>query len=274
MKMKLASGRGEACWEQRDLQHEGRGAFTLIELLVIIAIIAILAALLLPALTRAKESAQSTTCKSNLRQMALAMRMYVDNGGKYPLARYFNNGAPGSSTDWVDLLRPYYPLDWTNRAYHCPGYKGFIVAHGSSGFSGSYGYNGFGTWLWSLWPNPNLGLGSWSVDQVDRPSNISEAQVLLPSEMIEFGEPLVVFQNDLYPAKAPPLWTSGDIVAPAHGPDRALLKYPVRHGQNCNVVFCDGHVEAMAPWKLFELTNSAVRWNNDHQPHPETWNWY
>src|SRR5882724_8205582 len=60
-------------------------AFTLIELLVVIAIIAIQAALLLPALTRAKDAAHSTACKNHLRQMMYAMQMYVDdNQSKYP----------------------------------------------------------------------------------------------------------------------------------------------------------------------------------------------
>ena len=62
-----------------------RRGFTLIELLVVIAIIAILAAMLLPVLSRAKESGRRISCLNQLKQLSLAAQMFVDeNGGNYP----------------------------------------------------------------------------------------------------------------------------------------------------------------------------------------------
>ena len=62
-----------------------RRGFTLIELLVVIAIIAILAAILFPVFARAKTSARQTTSISNVRQISMALHMYMtDHNDRYP----------------------------------------------------------------------------------------------------------------------------------------------------------------------------------------------
>ena len=62
-----------------------RKAFTLIEMLVVVAIIGVLIAMLLPALSRARESARNASCKNNLRQIGLGLQMHADRD---PMGRY------------------------------------------------------------------------------------------------------------------------------------------------------------------------------------------
>jgi prepilin-type N-terminal cleavage/methylation domain-containing protein len=99
-----------------------RRAFTLIELLVVIAIIAILAALLLPALSAAKQRARTIQCISNLHQIGLGMKMFADdNNGLYPESGgtiHWNTTDPNATTNsWMQQIFPY--VGNTN-VYDCP----------------------------------------------------------------------------------------------------------------------------------------------------------
>ena len=76
-----------------------RRGFTLIELLVVIAIIAILVALLLPAVQQAREAARRSTCKSNMKQLGIAVHNYHDVAGMFPVTVWnpdANSPTPGS----------------------------------------------------------------------------------------------------------------------------------------------------------------------------------
>lgn len=88
----------------------GKRGFTLVELLVVIAIIGVLVALLLPAVSAAREAARRTQCANNLKNLGLAMMNYHDSMKKFPLGAVCVNNACPTNTSYSYRDAP--PIFW------------------------------------------------------------------------------------------------------------------------------------------------------------------
>src|SRR5437899_10125822 len=116
-----------------------RNAFTLIELLVVIAIIAILAAILFPVFARAREQARKTACLSNMKQIGLALGMYIQDYDQVFPPGGLKVWEASKKTDRNLLAVQLQPYTKNDQIFHCPSDRGWdkylpsvFLAFGSS----------------------------------------------------------------------------------------------------------------------------------------------
>jgi len=193
--------------------------FTLVELLVIIATISVLAALLLPAAAKTREKARSAQCVDNLRQWALAYRMYADDNADFLPRR--GQGVQvlaqiDRPTDWFNALPAYFGL---------PSFQDMVLdkvtpeAHSASVFICPSAENSGGTYF--LPYGMNMNLCPWNL-----PSPTKYSEVVQPSCVVTLAE-------------APGPYASTF-------PSTKAYSVIARHASRVNLLFLEGQVRSLA----------------------------
>ncbi|MFA6929969.1 MAG: prepilin-type N-terminal cleavage/methylation domain-containing protein [Lentisphaeria bacterium] len=220
-----------------------RRNFTLIELLVVIAIIAILASMLLPALSKAKAKAISTTCQSNMKQVSMALFFYMNDCDEY-LPPPETNSA--TSHFWVNDMHWGEYLKYSVNTSMLQVYSDIVTcpmsAYKHVGYSGTYGMRRCG--------QTNHCFRMNGRPKYVRSNGTCAYEWQSATEMILLGDTC---------QRTNPLFQQRLLDDNNYGQGGYGLPH-FRHSGRCNILFGDGHVMAVEEAKLEDSVKKANDW--------------
>jgi len=211
----------------KEVKEMKKNGFTLIELLVVVAIIAILAAMLMPALSKAREKARQSVCMNNLKQIGLYDAMYrIDYDGWFPPDD--DTGLPFGCMDVLERCYGNKDYSFKDKLFWCP----------SNLVPGNEWQN---TNRWMCYDRNRYLVHNPATTPIAN-RNIKDSQVKNPSRT-----PSIMDRDGTSGTRYAYVKTNGDIL---------YMAFP--HSERTNMAFCDGHIEWL---KREDLTRTNQDWD-------------